>query len=264
MREDNRLNHFLKTNDRKILSPYITAGFPSLELTVPLMHALVEAGSDIIELGMPFSDPMAEGIVIQKAMEQSLANGMTSAALFEMVAKFRTKDNKTPVVVMGYLNTVEVIGYETFAKKANAAGIDATIIVDLPPEEAEQILSVWHRHQLDMICLCSPTTNPERLPLIASCSTAYAYYVSLKGVTGSGSIDIEDVKGHYNEKRKALGLPLLVGFGIKTPEMAKQIVEFADGVIIGAALLDKINEKNNKAALKNASAFISQIRQAIN
>lgn len=260
----NRLKTCFSKTDHKILSPYLTAGFPSPSLTVPLLHKMVEAGADIIELGIPFSDPMAEGIVIQKAMEKALENGIRVQHIFDMVAEFRETDDKTPIVLMGYLNTIEIIGYENFAQKANASGVDGTIIVDLPPEESDDILPVWSEHNIEMIFLCSPTTSDKRIETIANQAGAYVYYVSLKGVTGSSSIDVREVSQAYQTKKALLKLPLMVGFGIKTPEIAKAIADFSDGVVIGAAFLEAINHTDDNAVLENGYAFLKSIREAIN
>lgn len=258
----NRIKATLSKQQAGILSPYITAGYPSIEATLPLMHRLVEAGADILELGMPFSDPMAEGVVIQKAMEVALDNGMTQKHLFDIIKKFRETDNDTPIVLMGYLNTIEVSGYEAFAEKAELCGVDATIIVDLPVEESETVLPIWQAHNLEMIYLCSPTTSNERLSSIKNSAGSYIYYVSLKGVTGANTIDSDNVKEQYLAKKQQLQLPMLVGFGIKTPEMAKEISQFADGVVVGAALIEKLDDDND-AEFTKATAFIRQLRQAI-
>lgn len=259
----NRLEQCLSQRNHTILSPYLTAGFPSLSLTVPLLHKMVDAGADIIELGIPFSDPMAEGVVIQQAMEKALSNGVKLETIFEMVAQFRKSDKKTPIILMGYLNTIEVTGYERFAEKAHQAGVDGTIVVDLPPEEADDILPIWKSKHLDMIFLCSPTTSDERIKIIAKHAGAYVYYVSLKGVTGSANIDVQEVSSAYQTKKNLLKLPLMVGFGIKTPDIAKSIASFADGVVIGAAFLEAINQPDEQSVLESGYHFLTSIRQAI-
>jgi tryptophan synthase alpha chain len=230
----------LSKNKQKILSPYLTAGDPTLELTVPLMHALVEGGADILELGIPFSDPMAEGPVIQHAMERALAQGVSVDDVFKQITAFRQKDNQTPIVIMGYLNPIEMYGYERFAKNANKAGVDGTILVDMPPEEAGEILPIWQQHKLHAILLCSPTTSDKRLNAIAEVASGYLYYVSLKGVTGASTLSIDNVRDLYQRRKQQVSLPLLVGFGIKTPEIAAEIASFADGVIVGAALIETV------------------------
>lgn len=238
-----RLVKKLEEAGSALLSPYLTAGFPSKALTVPLMHQMVKAGCDIIELGLPFSEPMAEGVTIQHAMEVALANKTTPHDVFDMVAEFRKTDQDTPIIIMGYMNSVEIIGLEQFAKQAQQVGVDGTIIVDLPPEESLSLFKLWQQHQLDPILLCSPTTSEKRMALIAQHASAYVYYVSLKGVTGSQSIDIANVQALYQKRKQALGnMPLLVGFGIKTEHDAAALAEFADGIVIGAALIETINK----------------------
>ncbi|MGM9453695.1 tryptophan synthase subunit alpha [Legionella bozemanae] len=235
----------LKANGKKMLSPYITAGDPSPEITVKLMHELVKSGADILELGIPFSDPMAEGPVIQRAMERALAHDVHCQTVLEMVKDFRLQDKETPVVIMGYLNPIEHFGYELFAQHAVEAGVDGTILVDLPPEESEEVAKVWQKHGLYSIFLCSPTTSDERMALINQYAKGYLYYVSLKGVTGSNALDISSLKSQYQLRKAQTTLPLMVGFGIKTSEMAAEVARFADGVIVGAALITRILEAYN-------------------
>ncbi len=256
----------LKNSNKKILSPYITAGDPTVELTVPLMHALVEGGANILEIGIPFSDPMAEGPVIQRAMERALVNKVGINDVFEMIATFRQKDNQTPIVVMGYLNPIEMYGYEQFAKSASKAGVDGTILVDLPPEEAEDLLPIWRAHQLHPILLCSPTTSDKRLNTIAEVACGYLYYVSLKGVTGASSLSLNDVREIYQRRKQQFSLPLLVGFGIKTPQIAAEISTFADGVIVGAALIETIYDawKAGEDACNAGKNLMADMRHSMN
>lgn len=235
----------LKANDRKMLSPYITAGDPNPEVTVSLMHELVKAGADILELGIPFSDPMAEGVVIQQAMERALTHKVHTQSVLNMVKEFRQHDNETPIIIMGYLNPIEYYGYELFAQHAAEAGVDGTILVDLPPEESVDVNLIWQKYGLYSIFLCSPTTSDERMTLINQCAKGYLYYVSLKGVTGSSSLDISSLKSQYQHRKAQTTLPLMVGFGIKTAQMAAEIADFADGVIVGAALITQILEAYN-------------------
>ena len=255
----------LRTQGQKILSPYITAGDPEPGMTVGLMHALVEGGADILEIGIPFSDPMAEGPVIQAAMERALAHHVHCDNVFDMIATFRKKDDKTPVILMGYLNPVEQYGYERFAKAAKASGVDGTILVDLPPEESNDLSPIWEKYGLHCIYLCSPTTEDERLTLINSFGRGYAYYVSLKGVTGAEMADLDLVKKRYLHCKQQIRLPIMVGFGIKTPDMVSKIASFADGVIIGAALIQEILAayQNKNDVNKVAAQFIHTIRCAM-
>lgn len=255
----------LNAEGKKMLSPYITAGDPTPELTVTLMHELVRSGANILELGIPFSDPMAEGPVIQHAMERALAHSVRCKDVLKMVSEFRKKDNKTPVVIMGYLNPIEQYGYDSFAKNAIAAGVDGTILVDLPPEESQSISAIWKSHGLYSIFLCSPTTSEDRLALISRQAQGYLYYVSLKGVTGANALDIDTLKAQYNRIKSQVDLPLMVGFGIKTAQMASDVALFADGVIVGAALITQIIDayKANTNCLDAAHTLLSAMRTAM-
>ncbi|MDR5900229.1 tryptophan synthase subunit alpha [Halomonas vilamensis] len=232
----------LKAQGRKALIPYITAGDPAPQYTVGFMHALVEAGADVIELGVPFSDPMADGPVIQKACERALKHGTRLMDLFEMVKEFRQADTQTPVVLMGYLNPIERIGYEVFADKAANAGVDGVLIVDMPPEEAEEIGPLMKSRDLAAIFLVAPTTSHERAATICAHGQGYIYYVSLKGVTGSASLNAADVAAHLAPLREITSLPLCVGFGIRDGVTAAEVAHVADGVIVGSALVNRIAE----------------------
>lgn len=263
-RIDNTLEA-LRLKQKKMLSPYITAGDPSPTQTVALMHALVAAGADIIELGIPFSDPMAEGPVIQRAMERALAHGVHTKQVLDMVREFRQKDMDTPIILMGYLNPIEYYGYEAFAKDAVQAGVDGTIMVDLPPEESHELAKIWQEQGLYNIYLCSPTTSNDRMALINSVAKGYLYYVSLTGVTGSTAPDLKQVKAQYEERKALCDLPLMVGFGIKTPEMAAAITDFADGAIVGAALIQSIHDAfvAKSDCFDAAKLLIGGMRQAM-
>lgn len=256
----------LKANQQKMLSPYITAGDPHPDVTVQLMHQLVKAGADILELGIPFSDPMAEGPVIQHAMERALAHAVSTKDVLHMIKVFRQEDNDTPIVLMGYLNPIEQYGYERFAQEAVEAGVDGTILVDLPPEESAEVAQIWARQGLYSIYLCSPTTSEQRMALIEQYANGYLYYVSLKGVTGSDSLDTNALKKQYQLRKAQTKLPLMVGFGIKTAKMAAEIAQFADGVIVGAALISTIIEtyEKNNDFINAGAALIQSMRQAIN
>lgn len=255
----------LRASGKKMLSPYITAGDPEPGMTVGLMHALVNAGADILEIGIPFSDPMAEGPVIQAAMERALAHGMHCDDVFSMVQTFRLQDKHTPVVLMGYMNPVEQYGYEQFAKQAHRVGVDGMIIVDLPPEESKQVASYFQAAGLYNIYLCSPTTSDERMTLLKEFAHGYLYYVSLKGVTGSDSIDLASVESQYQRRKMQTSLPVMVGFGIKTPEMAANVAAFADGVIVGAALITEIQQAHieKKDSINAGAALIGAMRRAM-
>lgn len=230
----------LKNDGRKALIPYVTAGDPNPEMTLPLMHALVEAGADIIELGIPFSDPMADGPVIQQAMERALLHKVSLSQVLDMVRTFREKNDTTPVVLMGYLNPVERMGYEEFARQAADAGVDGVLTVDLPPEEADEVIGFFKERGLDCIFLLSPTTTLDRARKICERASGYIYYVSLKGVTGSSALDVTDVASKLERLRTVTDLPIGVGFGIRDGETAAAVAQVADGVVVGSVLVNKI------------------------
>lgn len=227
----------LASEGRKALIPYIVVGDPTPEVTVPLMHALVENGADIIELGVPFSDPMSEGPVIQLAHERALAHKISLRDALDVVRTFREKDSSTPVLLMGYANPVERMGYASFADAAAEAGVDALLSVDIPPEEVSLVNAELHRVGMDNIFLVAPTTPDERISRIVGQASGFVYYVSLKGVTGAGHLDIDDVASHLARIRRETALPLAVGFGIKDAESAAAVAGVADGVVVGSALI---------------------------
>lgn len=230
----------LRQQGRKALIPFITAGDPQPRVTVPLMHTLVDAGADLLELGIPFSDPMADGPVIQQGNERALKNHVNLNIVLEMVAEFRAKDENTPIVLMGYLNPIEVMGYRRFAENAARAGVDGLITVDLPPEESELLCKELHNQGLDPIFLLAPTSTAKRIDLIINCARGFVYYVALRGVTGAGNLNVEEVKQKLLAIRRHTALPLGVGFGIHSPEAAARVAEFADAVIVGSAVVKRI------------------------
>ncbi|GHC29991.1 tryptophan synthase subunit alpha [Aidingimonas halophila] len=232
----------LKAQNRTALIPYITAGDPSPEYTVGFMHALVDAGADVIELGVPFSDPMADGPVIQKACERALRHGTRLHHLFDMVREFRRRDTDTPVVLMGYLNPVERLGYDAFAQHASEAGVDGVLVVDMPPEEADEFGPLLKSHGLASIFLLAPTTSEDRAARICAQGEGYLYYVSLKGVTGAATLDVDAVDRQLTPLRRMTDLPLCVGFGIRDGESAAAVGRVADGVVVGSALVNRIAE----------------------
>lgn len=250
---------------RKLLIPYFTAGDPNPDITVPMMHAMVAAGADLIELGVPFSDPMAEGPVIQKAMERALEYNVSLRDVMAMVAEFRQKDQQTPVILMGYLNPVEVMGYAAFAKSAAQAGIDGILTVDIPPEEAEDYVVAMKAEGLDRIFLISPTTTNDRIKAISQASGGFLYYVSLKGVTGAGNLDVKEVQDRVSNIRALTELPVGVGFGIKDAESAASIGSVADAVIVGSAIIKRIEENLDSSdnAIKAVTELLSEMRQAL-
>jgi len=247
----------LRQAGRKALIPYLTAGDPNPDFTVPLMHAMVKAGADILELGVPFSDPMAEGPVIQHAMERALEFHVSLNQVIEMVAAFREVDNTTPVLLMGYLNPVEVMGYQNFVNKAAAAGVDGVLLVDLPPEEAGELLQYARAQDMDVVFLVAPTTTPQRIQAIAGASSGFIYYVSLKGVTGAGHLDTEQVQQRVTLIKSATNLPVGVGFGIKDGASAKSISSVADAVVVGSALVRLVEE--NMSSLDNSRTAVAKL-----
>ena len=227
----------LKENNRKALIPYITAGDPNPEVTVPMMHAMVEAGADLLEIGVPFSDPMADGPVIQAACERALVHGTSLTDVLGMVKTFRQDNENTPVVLMGYLNPIEVMGYETFAQACKDAGVDGVLMVDLPPEEGEPLLEALRSVDVDAVFLLAPTSTQARIAKICSSASGFVYYVSLKGVTGAATLDVASVEKKVEDIRKETGLPIGVGFGIRDAESAAAVSNVADAVVVGSAVV---------------------------
>lgn len=255
----------LKQQNKKALIPFITAGDPQKESTVAIMHQLVSSGADIIELGIPFSDPMADGPVIQLADERALAHGTTTVDALAMVSEFRQSDQITPVVLMGYLNPIEVYGYEKFAQDASVAGVDGLITVDLPPEAADPALEQLDKVGIESIFLIAPTTSEKRIAKIAEKGRGYLYYVSLKGVTGAANVDGDAVNARLETIRKITDLPIAVGFGIKDAETARLIGKNADGVVVGSALVNIIaqNQNDGDALLSQLAEFTQSLRQGL-
>lgn len=247
----------------KALIPFITAGDPEPELTVPLMHALVEGGADIIELGVPFSDPMADGPTIQRSSERALKHGVSLRRVLAMVEAFRKTDASTPVVLMGYANPIEAMGHETFARDAVGAGVDGVLTVDYPPEEAQGYVDTLRRHGLDAIFLLSPTTPEARIKAVARQASGFIYYVSLKGVTGAAHLDIAEVASRLPAIRERTGLPVGVGFGIRDAETARRVAEVADAVIIGSRIVQEIETSPRETLLENVRNLVAGMRAAI-
>lgn len=255
----------LKERRRKALVTFVTAGDPDRDTTVPLLHALVRAGADILELGVPFSDPMADGPVIQRASERALKNHVALRDVLKMVEEFRAKDNNTPVVLMGYLNPFEVMGYSAFAEAAASAGVDGVITVDVPPEEAEEFSSVLHDHGLDPIFLLAPTSTEERIKLISQAARGFVYYVSLRGVTGASNLDVAAVADKLKAIRAHTMLPVGVGFGINNPQTAAAVAVVADAVVVGSALVSRIADLvgQPERILKDIPQFVASLRSAM-
>lgn len=255
----------LKEAGRKALIPYVTAGDPDTSLTVPLMHAMVKSGADIIELGVPFSDPMADGPVIQRASERALQHHVSLKDVLAMVSEFRQSDPDTPVVLMGYLNPLEAMGYETFAREAKQAGVDGVLTVDLPPEEAGDFLTVVRAQGLDPIFLLAPTSDDNRIQTICDSASGYVYYVAVKGVTGAGNLDIQSVAEKLKQIRSLTDLPVGVGFGIKDASSAAAIAAVADAVVVGSALVQKVEQGKgqNDKIMADIAALLGEMRTAM-
>ena len=238
----------LKARGRKALIPYVVAGDPTPEVTVPLMHAMVAGGADILELGIPFSDPFADGPVNQRGAERAIASGMTLPGVLKAVAEFRRTDSETPVVLMGYLNPVIAMGEQAFCQQASAAGVDGLLLVDMPPEEEGGLVAEAKSLGLDMIYLAAPTTTDARLAIIGQATSGYLYYVSLKGVTGSSKLNPAEVAAKVEAMRVHVSAPICVGFGIRTPDDAARVAVAADGVIVGTVLVSAAEALANRPA----------------
>jgi tryptophan synthase alpha chain len=256
---------------RAALIPYIAAGNPLPATTVPLMHALVKAGADVIELGIPFSDPMADGPVIQKAAEHAIAQGVGLRHVLEMVAEFRTTDTQTPIVLMGYANPIERMGQQQFAEQASKAGIDGILTVDYPPEEIGNFLNLLEKHNIAPIFLLAPTSTEERIKAVGRIARGYVYYVSLNGVTGAGNLDTTDVAMRLKGIRKYVDLPVGVGFGISDAGSAQRVSLVADAVVIGSKLIDTMTKacvglpvaQQSQAAIDAGATWLNSISKAI-
>jgi tryptophan synthase alpha chain len=254
----------LKQNRHKALIPFITAGDPKPELTVPLMHALVEAGADVIELGVPFSDPMADGPTIQRASERALKHHVSLRDVLGMAAEFRKKNSTTPVVLMGYGNPIEAMGWEPFAKHCAESGVDGVLTVDFPPEECHEAFGHLQRHGIDPIFLLAPTTSDERIAKVAKLARGYVYYVSLKGVTGAGHLDLDAIEHKMPQLRKHISLPIGVGFGIRDAETAHAVSRLCDGVVVGSRIVQEIEDSKEQQLLANVSRLVKELSQAVN
>jgi len=251
----------LRASRRKALIPFITAGDPALDATVPVMHALAAAGADVIELGVPFSDPMADGPTIQRSSERALARGAGLSYVFDCVRAFRERDAATPVVLMGYLNPVEIRGPERFAREAVACGVDGVLLVDLPPEEAGDFRAAFAAHGLALILLAAPTTSEERLALLDEHAAGYLYYVSFAGVTGADRLDAAAAAGRLQAIRARSRVPVAAGFGIKDAASAVAMAKEADGVVVGSALVAVLDNAPDPAA--RARDFLLPLREAL-
>lgn len=257
-----------KENNRKLLIPYLVAGDPDIETSLALMHQLVSEGADIIELGVPFSDPSSDGPVIQGGVERALKQNVALADVLDLAARFRQTDKATPIVLMGYLNPVEIMGYEHFSQRCLKAGVDGVLLVDMPPAESAHLHGFLSRAGIDTIYLVAPTTTAQRAQSIVEHCSGYLYYVSLKGVTGAALVDHESVASNIDSLRAITDLPIMVGFGIKDGESAVSMAQHADGVIIGSALVAQIanlTDRDGKSefAISHATAMIGDVRKAL-
>jgi tryptophan synthase alpha chain len=253
----------LQADGRKALIPFVTAGDPSPQMTVAIMHALVAAGADIIELGVPFSDPMADGPVIQRSSERALKHGVGLRDVLRFVTEFRARDEATPVVLMGYANPIEAMGHETFAEKAQAAGVDGVLVVDYPPEEAREFNRLLKARGIDSIFLLAPTTVDSRMDEVARAASGYVYYVSLKGVTGASHLDLAEVAAKVPQIRAHVKLPIGVGFGIRDGKTARAISAVSDAVVIGSRLVQEIESSAPAQLLANVGSLVGGIRKAM-
>lgn len=253
----------LKQSNKRALIPFITAGDPEPALTVEIMHTLVKHGADILELGVPFSDPMADGPVIQRASERALAKGVNLTQVLNYVQAFRQTDTTTPVVLMGYANPIESMGLEQFAKSAKQVGLDGVLVVDYPPEEALPFAALLKQHNIDPIFLLAPTSTEARIKQLQQLASGYVYYVSLRGVTGSMALDINDVQQHVAKIKQQIDLPIAVGFGIRDAQVAQAIGRIADAVIIGSRLVQLLEATPNLEVLPTLGHFVKQIRNAL-
>lgn len=253
----------LKAKNKKALIPYITAGDPHPKFTVDLMHVMVRNGADIIELGVPFSDPMADGPVIQRASERALVHKVGLRKVLEFVKEFRKKDTNTPVVLMGYANPIEAMGASAFVAAAKNAGVDGILTVDYPPEECQDFIAELNENEIDCIFLLSPTSEAKRIDYILKQTTGFLYYVSLKGVTGAANLDVDEVKSRVSAIRKKTSLPIGVGFGVKDAATAKSVAAFADAVVVGSRTVLTIEQSSEETLMQNISSLIQELRTAI-
>lgn len=253
----------LKEAGRVALIPYIAAGHPSAAVTVDLLHALARGGADVIELGVPFSDPMADGPVIQRATEAAIANGVGLAQVLRMVCEFRRTDQKTPLVLMGYANPIERMGVEAFAKAADEASVDGVLVVDYPPEESVALAGALRARAIDTIFLIAPTTTPARVALIAQHASGYLYYVALKGTTGAGHLDLAEVAARLPLIREQVHLPIGVGFGIRDAASACAVAAVADAVVIGTRIIEELESASGEKVVAAVESLVTGFRLAL-
>ncbi|MGH8751120.1 MAG: tryptophan synthase subunit alpha [Burkholderiales bacterium] len=253
----------LQQQKKKALIPFITAGDPQPDLTVKMMQTLAQNGADIIELGVPFSDPMADGPAIQRSSERALKHGIGLKQILDLVAEFRRTDHDTPVVLMGYANPIEALGYEKFTQNAQASGVDGVLVVDYPPEESLELTQQLQHRGMDPIFLLSPTTTTQRMEQVLKLARGYLYYVSLKGVTGARHLDLDDVARKLPQIRARTKLPVGVGFGIRDAQMAQAVAQLADAVVIGSRIVEEVEKSARGEILGKVAALLQDLRRAI-
>ncbi len=253
----------LAAQNRKGLIPYVAAGDPAPELTVPLMHALAAAGADLIELGVPFSDPMADGPVIQRATERAIRQGVGLKQTLQFVSTFRLQDADTPVVLMGYANPIEHMGREAFARAASAAGVDGVLVVDYPPEECDEFAAAMKAAGIDPIFLLAPTSTEQRIARVARVASGYLYYVSLKGTTGAGNLDVDAVAARIPLIKRLARVPVGVGFGIRDAATARAVARVADAVVVGSRIIQEMESVPREQAVQAAATLLADLRRAI-
>ena len=253
----------LKQHNRKALIPFFTAGDPHPKFTVPLLHALVEAGADVIELGVPFSDPMADGPTIQRASERALKHHVGLHHVLDMVAEFRRGNTETPIVLMGYGNPIEAMGWETFARRCAEVGVDGVLTVDFPPEESQEAFAHLTQQGIAPIFLLAPTSSDARIERVAQQARGYVYYVSLKGVTGAGHLDLSAIAEKIPQLRKHIKLPIGVGFGIRDAATAQAVAKLCDGVVVGSRIVQEIENSTEQNVIANVGKLVKELRQAV-
>jgi len=253
----------LKQHKRKALIPFFTAGDPNPRVTIPLLHALVEAGADIIELGVPFSDPMADGPTIQRASERALRHHVGLHHVLDMVAEFRRSNSGTPIVLMGYGNPIEAMGWETFARRCAEVGVDGVLTVDFPPEEGHEAFAHLEKHGIDPIFLIAPTSSDARVERVAKQARGYVYYVSLKGVTGAGHLDLSAIEQKIPQLRRHIQLPIGIGFGIRDAATALAVAKLCDGVVVGSRIVQEIENSAEQDVVANVSKLVKELKQAV-
>lgn len=253
----------LQSKKRKALIPFFTAGDPHPKFTVPLLHALVEAGADVIELGVPFSDPMADGPTIQRASERALKHQVGLHNVLDMVSEFRRSNTTTPIVLMGYGNPIEAMGWESFAKRCAEVGVDGVLTVDFPPEESHDAFAHLTQHGIDTIFLLAPTSSDARIQRVAQQARGYVYYVSLKGVTGAGNLDLTAIEQKIPQLRKHIKLPIGVGFGISDAATALAVAKLCDGVVVGSRIVQEIENSTQQNLIANVSKLVAELRLAV-